>query len=60
MLLFLGPFVNFQLQFRVSDVANAILDGADCVMLSSETSIGKFPLESVSIMRDITIEVRGK
>jgi len=38
---------------EVNDVANSIMDGADAVMLSGETSVGEFPVEVIQAMRDI-------
>jgi len=41
---------------EVTDIANAIFDGTDAIMLSEETAIGKYPLQSVIIMDKIAVE----
>jgi pyruvate kinase len=42
---------------EVNDVANSVIDGADAVMLSGETSIGKFPVKVVEYMHKIIIKI---
>lgn len=44
---------------ELTDVANAIQEGADCVMLSGESAKGKYPIESVSMMRKIILQTES-
>ncbi len=42
---------------EVNDVANSVLDGADALMLSGETSVGRFPVQTVETMQRIILEI---
>jgi pyruvate kinase len=45
---------------EASDIANAVWDGTDVVMLSGETSVGKFPVEAVKMMNDILLTTESQ
>ena len=47
------------LEPKVNDVANSVMDGADAVMLSGETSVGKYPVEVIQCMANICMQVEN-
>ncbi len=47
----------FPTRAEVSDIANAVYDGTDAVMLSDETTVGKFPIQAVEVLHDTIKDV---
>jgi pyruvate kinase len=45
---------------EVSDIANAIIDGTDAIMLSEETTLGDFPIEAVTIMSKVALRIESE
>jgi pyruvate kinase len=58
----LESMINSPLPTRaeVSDISNAVLEQADCVMLSGETTVGKYPVECVEILQRIAIKMENQ
>ena len=50
----------FPTKAEVLDISNAIIDGASCIMLSGETAVGKFPVESIRVMSSVSKKVEEK
>ena len=51
-----GGTIRFSVTTEITDVANAVLDGTDAVMLSGETSVGAHPVKVVEAMNKIIFE----
>lgn len=45
---------------EVSDIANAIIDGTDAIMLSEETTLGEFPVEAVKVMAKVAARIESE
>jgi len=52
-------FDSMPTRAEINDVANAVLDGADALMLSAETSVGKYPLRVIEVMSSIITDIEN-
>ena len=44
---------------EVSDIANAIFDGVDCLMVTGETAMGNYPVEVIKTLQQVILETEG-
>ena len=49
----------FPTRAEVSDVANAVMDGSDGVMLSDETTVGKYPVKAVEMLKKVSVKIQS-
>ena len=49
----------FPTRAEVSDVANAVMDGSDGVMLSDETTVGKYPVKAVEMLKKVSVQIQS-
>ena len=54
---FLDSMVHNPFPFRaeVTDIHSAVMDGADCLLLNAETTVGKYPLEALKVMHEVCV-----
>ncbi len=49
----------FPTRAEVSDVANAVMDGSDAVMLSDETTVGEYPVKAVEMLKKVSVQIQS-